>query len=54
MIFWFCELDQEKLPSLLELKYQSLPDASVELGGVEKIRDTFILFQKYLYENVAA
>ncbi|MBK8943770.1 MAG: DEAD/DEAH box helicase family protein [Ignavibacteriae bacterium] len=48
------ELDQEKLPSLLQLKYQSLQDAAAVLGGVEKIRDTFILFQKHLYEHVAA
>ncbi len=44
------ELDQEKLPSLLELKYHALSDASAILGGVEKIRDFFIGFQKYLYQ----
>jgi len=48
------ELDQEKLPSLLQLKYHSLQDAAAILGGVEKIKDTFIMFQKHLYENVAA
>ena len=48
------ELDQEKLPKLLELKYHSISDASEELGGVEIIRDTFIAFQKYLYERKAA
>ena len=46
------ELDQEKLPKLLELKYHSISDASEELGGVELIRDTFIAFQKYLYGMV--
>lgn len=44
------ELDQEKLPSLLELKYSSIADASEELGDIATIKDTFINFQKYLYE----
>lgn len=48
------ELAQEKLPSLLELKYYSITDASEQLGGVDKIRNTFIDFQKYLYIQVAA
>ena len=48
------KLYQEKLTSLLKLKYQILPDASVELGDVSKIMETFTLLQKYLYENVAA
>lgn len=48
------ELDQEKLPSLLELKYQSISDAAALLGGVDTIRDTFIAFQKYLYKRKAA
>ncbi|MBC8487350.1 MAG: type I restriction endonuclease subunit R, partial [Bacteroidetes bacterium] len=48
------ELDEDKLPNLLELKYQSITDATEELGGVEKIRNTFITFQKYLYEGKAA
>lgn len=43
------ELDQEKLPSLLELKYSSLTDALDELGDVTAIQDTFISFQKHLY-----
>lgn len=43
------ELDQDKLPSLLELKYKSITDAIEELGGVDKIKNTFISFQKYLY-----
>ncbi|MDP8203114.1 MAG: DEAD/DEAH box helicase family protein [Candidatus Tenebribacter mawsonii] len=43
------ELDQEKLPSLLELKYHSLTDATSELGNIELIKNTFISFQKYLY-----
>lgn len=48
------ELDQEKLPGLLTLKYQAIRDAEEILGGVENIRTTFIDFQKYLYEKAAA
>ncbi len=48
------ELAQEKLPSLLELKYQSITDAAQALGGVESIKNTFIEFQKYLYHIKAA
>jgi type I restriction enzyme R subunit len=44
------ELDQEKLPNLLELKYQAISDAAEKLGGVPKIRDLFIEFQKHLYQ----
>ena len=44
------ELDQEKLPDLLTLKYQALSDAEEILGGVDNIRSTFIGFQKHLYE----
>ncbi len=48
------ELDQEKLPKLLELKYHSITDAATTLGGVEKIRAVFINFQKHLYKKKAA
>jgi len=48
------ELDQDKLPSLLELKYHSITDAAEALGGVESIKNTFIEFQKYLYQLKAA
>jgi len=48
------ELDQDKLPNLLELKYHSITDAAEALGGVESIRNTFIGFQKYLYQMKAA
>jgi type I restriction enzyme R subunit len=47
------ELDQEKLPSLLELKYHAISDAKEIFGGTEKIRNTFVDFQKYLYERAA-
>lgn len=45
------ELDQEKLPVLLALKYHTISDAAALLGGVENIRATFINFQKHLYEH---
>lgn len=45
----FEELDEEKLPVLLNLKYQAIADAVKILGGVERIRDTFLGFQKCLY-----
>lgn len=43
------ELNEEKLPELLELKYHAINDATISLGGVQNIRKTFIDFQKYLY-----
>jgi len=45
------ELDQEKLAGLLQLKYHSVADAADQLGGVLVIRDTFIGFQQYLYQE---
>jgi type I restriction enzyme R subunit len=45
------ELEQEKLPHLLELKYHSVGDGAEKLGGVTRIRKLFIEFQKYLYEE---
>ena len=44
------ELDQEKLPILLQTKYQSLEDAIEILGDVQNISSLFIDFQKYLYD----
>lgn len=44
------ELDQEKLPLLLQNKYQSLGDAIDILGNVPQISSLFIDFQKYLYQ----
>jgi type I restriction enzyme R subunit len=43
------ELDQEKLPHLIELKYNTVADAAASLGGVAQIRDVFIGFQEHLY-----
>ncbi len=48
------ELDQDKLPTLLELKYQALSDATDKLGGVSKVKTLFIEFQKYLYRKGVA
>ena len=45
-------MDQAKLPHLLALKYRAVNDAARELGGIPKIRETFIGFQKFLYERV--
>jgi type I restriction enzyme R subunit len=43
------ELDQDKLPHLLELKYRAVSDAAEQLGGVSRIRDAFVGFQRHLY-----
>ncbi len=43
------ELDQAKLPNLLELKYNSTADAAKEIGSIPAIRDAFVGFQKILY-----
>lgn len=45
------ELDQAKLPSLVELKYQSFDDGENALGGTDAIIDLFIGFQKHLYQQ---
>ena len=44
------ELDDQKLPHLIELKYHAVADAVAELGQVAAIREIFIGFQKHLYE----
>ncbi|MBZ9628145.1 DEAD/DEAH box helicase family protein [Psychroflexus sp. CAK1W] len=43
------ELDEAKLPDLLELKYEAITDAKRELGDIKSIRETFIDFQEHLY-----
>ena len=45
------ELDDAKLPDLLELKYNALADAKKALGDIPSIRNVFIGFQEYLYEQ---
>jgi type I restriction enzyme R subunit len=47
------ELDQEKLPPLLRLKYNAPADAAADLGKPEEIRSAFTGFQKYLYQKQA-
>ena len=39
------ELDQEKLPELLKLKYLALDDAKKLLGTIDTIRNMFIGFR---------
>ncbi|KHK03913.1 EcoAI/FtnUII family type I restriction enzme subunit R [Desulfovibrio sp. TomC] len=46
------ELDQEKLPGFIELKYHSMSDAVAELGSVGGIREVFVGFQEHLYSTV--
>lgn len=48
------ELDEAKLPHLLELKYHSVHDGVEALGEVPQIRSTFIGFQKFLYQRKVA
>jgi len=43
------ELDDAKLPDLLELKYKAIADAKKELGAIKSIREAFIGFQGHLY-----
>ena len=45
------ELDQEKLARLLELRYQTLADATEELGAVQGIRAAFTGFQQVLFSR---
>ena len=48
------ELDDAKLTPLLQLKYKAIDDAKKELGDIASIRNAFIGFQSYLYENRVA
>jgi type I restriction enzyme R subunit len=43
------ELDQSKLPQLMELKYQTIADGIDVLGGIDSARNLFLGFQKHLY-----
>lgn len=45
------ELAQEKLKDLIHLKYQSIHDATIELGNAAEIRQLFVGFQQYLYQS---
>lgn len=44
------ELAAKKMRSLIELKYHTISDAAAELGSTKAIRETFIGFQKHLYQ----
>src|SRR6266481_4958308 len=46
------ELDQDKLPPLLKLKYNNaIADAVADLGQPKEIGEIFAGFQKYLYQG---
>ncbi|CAG4929411.1 unnamed protein product [Acidocella sp. C78] len=45
------ELDQDKLARLLELRYQTLADATAELGAAPGIRAAFVGFQEHLFSE---
>ena len=45
------ELDEEKLPVLLNLKYHAIANAEQSLGNVDSIRSVFFNFQKALYSR---
>lgn len=47
------ELDEEKLPILLNLKYHAIANAEQSLGSVEDIRSIFFAFQKKLYAKTS-
>ena len=48
------ELNDSKLPEILNLKYHTLADAKARLGDIKAIRETFIEFQEYLYTEIVA
>ena len=45
------ELDMEKLPALLRLRYGGLPDALPHLGSMQQIKGLFVGFQRHVYED---
>jgi type I restriction enzyme R subunit len=47
------ELDTQKLPDLLQLKYGSVADAMHEIGDTNSIREIFIGMQSDLYQPLA-
>ena len=46
------ELDDTRLKDLLIVKYNAIDDAKKRVGDIKTIRETFIGFQKYLYEDI--
>jgi type I restriction enzyme R subunit len=47
------ELDLDRLPDLLKLRYQAIEDAVVRLGPAEEIRQVFTNIQAFLYQEAA-
>lgn len=47
-------LDQGVLPELLKLRYNQIADAANALGGIDTIKNTFVDFQRFLYESQTA
>jgi type I restriction enzyme R subunit len=45
------ELDDERLPDLIKLKYKALQDGIAALGGVDAARQAFIGLQQSLYQT---
>ena len=45
------ELGLDKLTSLIELKYHNTTEAVAELGAPARIREVFVGFQRYLYQE---
>ncbi len=45
------ELSFEKLPVLLQMKFGSVNEGINELGSIENVRETFLTFQRYLYQS---
>jgi len=45
------ELAENKMRSLIELKYNTISDAAAEFGSASVIRKTFVGFQRYLYQG---
>ncbi|MCA2654714.1 EcoAI/FtnUII family type I restriction enzme subunit R [Microcystis sp. M061S2] len=48
------ELDREKLPKLIEIKYHTINEAISQLGEIQEISGVFMSFQAYLYLEDAA
>jgi type I restriction enzyme R subunit len=45
------ELAAKKMRGLIELKYNTISDAAAEFGSTAVIRETFMGFQKHLYDQ---
>jgi type I restriction enzyme R subunit len=49
------ELDEDKLPELLQMRYNDVGDDLIsKLGGIQKIRSVFFGLQEELYKVRAA